>query len=152
MAASVKVKLGVVTALLAGLAAAGTFVSVQAQASNTAHVLAGKDPGALNLAPANASVPPVAWPRNKNGLTYGSEMQAATTDQLPDLILAIATNGKEGYVRRLDLYRRGPALPAQASAHNATSVRSIPVYAVDGTTVIGTYEIAPGGPAPRPGG
>ena len=145
MSASLKLKVGVSAAVLAGLAGSGAYVA--AQASNTAQVPAGGDPGAKTLSSANASVSKVAWPRNASGLTYGSELQATTTDQLPDLILATATNGKDGYVRRLDLYQIGPTTPAQAIAQNATSVRSIPVYAVDGATVIGSFDISPGGPS-----
>ncbi len=123
----------------------GTYVS--AAASDAPPLLAGTDPGATVLPPPTVSVPTVTWPRNAKGLTYGSELQATVTNQLPDLIAAIATNGKQGYVRRLDLYRPGPTTPSQAISQNATAARSIPVYAVDGTTVIVDFRTVPWGQA-----
>ena len=40
---------------------------------------------------------------NDSGETYGSASIAQTPDQEPDLIAALATNGKQGYVRKTDL-------------------------------------------------
>ena len=40
---------------------------------------------------------------NKSGLTYGSSMDAADSEDEPDLIAAEATNGKIGYIYRTDL-------------------------------------------------
>ena len=56
-------------------------------------------------------------------MSYGSELQANTPDQAPDLILAIATNGKEGYVRRVALYPQlfpGPPTTRSGSNHRTT--------------------------------
>lgn len=90
----------------------------------------------------------VTYPRNASGLTYGSMLDTPSPDQLPDLISAIATNGRQGFVLRSDLFLPGPKTPEQAIAMNAAAVapRSIPVYAVDGTTIIGTYVISPAQP------
>lgn len=81
---------------------------------------------------------------NANGETYGSEGYGAT----PDLILAIATTGREGYVRRTELDAAGgpePTSPAQAieiqKARPPGSI-FIPVYESDGITVIGQFEIS----------
>ena len=41
---------------------------------------------------------------NANGETYGTVAQARTPDEEPDLILAEATNGELGYLRRSELY------------------------------------------------
>ncbi len=87
------------------------------------------------------------FPRNDAGLTYGSELDAQTPDQAPDLIAAIATNGREGYVRRADLYPQLPTSPEEAlKAQEAgeTGARTIAVYALDGTTVVGDFEVTPG--------
>lgn len=93
------------------------------------------------------AAPPIAYARNALGLTYGSELQADTPSHLPDLISAIATNGQLGYVKRMDLYPATPANPQQALAQQAagSTSRIIQVYALNGITVIGTYEIQPGG-------
>lgn len=40
---------------------------------------------------------------NASGQTYGSDLQANSPANQPDLILVVATNGKEGYVLRSDL-------------------------------------------------
>jgi hypothetical protein len=83
--------------------------------------------------------------RNAAGLTYGSELDASSPGDAPDLIAAYATDGKLGYVRKVDLH---PALPEGPSAalsaqRTATNTTVIPVYALDGKTVIGEFEIAP---------
>jgi hypothetical protein len=106
------------------------------------------------------------YPANANGQTYGSAAPAPGVPpgpvHEPDLISAIGTalngNGRvTGYVLRSQLDADTGAdvtTPAQAvawtEAHTgskATAV-SIPLYAQDGTTVIGTFTIAPPGPAP----
>ncbi|MDE8701946.1 hypothetical protein PZH32_03110 [Adlercreutzia equolifaciens] len=40
---------------------------------------------------------------NENGLTYGTCVEAGLSAELPDLVLVVATNGKEGYVYRDEL-------------------------------------------------
>jgi hypothetical protein len=109
-----------------------------------------------------------AFPTNGNGQTYGSSAGDGNAgpviqDQVPDLILATGTpltgtghltgyilNSQLNAVDGLDEVTN----PAQAvvwdQAHtgpNATPV-SVPLYAQDGTTVIGTVTI--GGPTPTP--
>ncbi len=131
-------------AAVAIIAIAGLGIHA-ARASDQAPVVGGGDPGAVTLPSPATGQANVAWPRNVHGQTYGSELRAATTDDLPDLILVIATNGKEGYVRRTDLYLPGPKTPEEAANRDTSSARRIPVYEVDGVTVIGVFEIDPGG-------
>ena len=91
-----------------------------------------------------------AFPVNSNGQTYGSSEDVAI-DDLPDLILAEATNGRMGYVNRelLDeLTGANVSSPEEAVAWNekmdaATwETKQIPVYLLDGVTQIGTFEIS----------
>lgn len=44
----------------------------------------------------------VAYPVNDRGLTYGTLVDAEAVGELPDLILAVATNGETGYIYRAD--------------------------------------------------
>lgn len=97
---------------------------------------------------------PTGWATNAHGQTYG-----VTNDhgQEPDLLAAVATNGKQGYVYAIKLHGPAPANPAQAlqwSQQDAGLSHAIPVYASDGTTKIGDFD-APGiaragPPAPQP--
>lgn len=84
------------------------------------------------------------WPTNANGQTYGSLQDSTSSATDPHLIQAIATNGKTGYVYASQLNAAGPASPAQALARQAatTTPQYIPVYAQDGTTVIGQFEVS----------
>lgn len=58
---------------------------------------------------ASATAPPShllqekSYPVNEEGLTYGSIADAPSDTCEPDLIEAVATNGKEGYVRNSEL-------------------------------------------------
>jgi len=45
------------------------------------------------------------FPMNENGQTYGVSMDMLSIEEYPDLIAAIATNGKEGYILKSDLER-----------------------------------------------
>lgn len=133
---------------LVALAAAGALAAGAAAVSastNTAVIhLAGTATGPSSPPPAAGPI----YPKNSKGMSYGSELLANAPDQAPDLILAIATNGKEGYVQRVALYPQLPATPddalRQQSQEDARQPRTIPVYALDGTTIIGYFEIAPG--------
>lgn len=107
-----------------------------------------------------SSSSPVSFPVNTNGQTYGSSLGVGLSAE-PDLILAAATNGRTGYILRKTLWAAdGTDVTSlsQASAYmsNSTSVRTIPVYEKDGTTVIGSFVIpsvqGSGGPVPISGG
>jgi hypothetical protein len=121
---------------IGGLAAGGT-----ALAATVTH--------SPNHQPSPAAVHPQAvhvFARNARGQTYGSELDATDPAHAPDLIRAYATNGKIGYVLNRQLHPPGPTSPAAALRAQATAKKTptqIPVYALDGHTQIGVFEIAP---------
>jgi hypothetical protein len=79
---------------------------------------------------------------NERGQTFGSSAGVAHADE-PDLIEAIATNGKIGYVEKADLYGPEPESP-EAAAANLPEDRTIAVYESDGVTVIGEFIVQGG--------
>ncbi len=87
------------------------------------------------------------YPVNADGLSYGSAMLASTPSQEPDLILAVGTNGKTGYVKYEDLYKDEPKTPEEAIEKQEQMLRAgntekmIPLYEKDGKTVIGEFRI-----------
>ena len=99
-------------------------------------------------------MPAPDYPENGKGQTYGSAAKANSPQSEPDLIAAVATNGKEGYVLKSDLDRaNGSAAaetfksPEEALAWQAGEGRldkSIPVYAADGSSVIGQFIVVGG--------
>lgn len=76
------------------------------------------------------------WGVNANGQTHG----VANDNGTPDLIAAIATNGKTGYVYAHDLEQ--PAPTALQSGTPPGQTRTIPVYTSDGHTEIGQFLIS----------
>lgn len=88
-----------------------------------------------------------SFPTNANGQTYGSS-SGVTYGSQPDLILAVATNGRTGYISRDAMEAvDGSSVSSlsQAAAYMSQDAsHTIPVYEKDGTTVIGTFVI----PAP----
>jgi len=105
---------------------------------------------------AAGAVPATAptYERNADGLTYGSAMEAISPETEPDLILVIATNGREGYVFRTDLNEANGATAAKSfdspedalrwQAQAAGKSTTIKVYAVDGKTEVGEFTVIPG--------
>lgn len=85
------------------------------------------------------------FPVNKNGETYGSNREVTVAGQEPDLILAIGIDGTEGYIKSKDLNKDQPNSPEEAVAYmermENSAPRKIPLYAVDGETVIGEFKI-----------
>lgn len=87
---------------------------------------------------------------NDAGQTYGSDLRVESFEDTPDLVAVVATNGREGYVLREDLYEEPPASPEEALALNEAKresavdgvVRTIPVVESDGVTHVGEFEIA----------
>jgi hypothetical protein len=77
------------------------------------------------------------WGVNADGLSYG----VANANGTPDLIAAIATNGKTGYINSRDLDQPKPATPQTGAPPSQTLI--IPVYTSDGHTVIGDFVVAP---------
>lgn len=91
------------------------------------------------------------WPTNAAGETYGGGLHAVPRSDWPDLISAGLRDGKQGYVRRTELdAAKGTGLPPaecaefsrKAAARAAAGERTlVPVYALDGVTVIGTFVV-----------
>lgn len=89
---------------------------------------------------------------NANGQTYCDGTADILPEDYPDLIGATATNGKQGYVYKEDFFDEYiPSYPEDAVAYmnvlqelNEQGIyfQLIPVYAVDGKTVIGDFEIS----------
>jgi hypothetical protein len=126
-------------AALGGIALGGTALAATG----------GHSPARQPSAPASAGPQAVhVFARNARGLTYGSELDATDPANAPDLIAAYATNGKTGYVLKRELHPPGPKNPTAAlyaQAHAKKSPTFIPVYAIDGVTQVGVFEIGPAG-------
>jgi len=95
-----------------------------------------------NLSP--VQVP--SFPKNENGQTYGAAPDATSPETEPDLIKAIGVDGTYGYVMKTDLDGKMPKNPTEAleQQRNAPASRTIPLYDVDGKTVIGEFKISKG--------
>ena len=89
--------------------------------------------------PAPILIPDV-YPTNANGQTYGPSDPSGRR-QLPDLIVAVGRDGTQGYVKLADLEQPGPASPEEAASFNTADPIDVPLYASDGTTIIGTFRI-----------
>jgi hypothetical protein len=80
------------------------------------------------------------WGVNADGLTFGVANDRGT----PDLVAAIASNGKVGYVYSRDTF---PPTPTSLQIGGHSEPRTIPVYTSDGHTVIGQQMIGVGASA-----
>jgi|SRR6478735_10048275 len=99
-----------------------------------------------------APMPSPSYSANDEGLTYGSALDAPSPETEPDLIQAVSDDGTEGYVLKTDLDDAdGTAAAASFTspedavkwqARRALETVTIPVYAVDGRTVIGKFTVA----------
>lgn len=91
---------------------------------------------------ATLTAPAPQLEENADGLTLGSAYVAEVTGNMPDLVSVITTDGQLGYAYAQDLQFDTPANPQEALALNAEAASnpSIPVYAQDGTTIIGTFQ------------
>lgn len=85
------------------------------------------------------------FPVNKNGETYGSNREVTVAEQEPDLILAKGVDGTTGYIKLKDLNKDQPNNPEEAVAYmekmKNSAPKNIPLYDVDGKTVIGEFKI-----------
>lgn len=121
-----------VGALIGGMALGGFglgFVMVPLQTSST---FAGQD------------VVPGQTGHNASGQAYGplTDLSFRTG---PDLFEAGATNGRLGYVEASAFAAAmAPASSLEAALNSTQGDRTLPVYAVDGKTVIGEYLISAG--------
>jgi hypothetical protein len=124
-------------------------------ASGFAYGLTGDDPAPAGVSadPDGPVAPRVApdYPQNASGLTYGSVESANSPQDEPDLILVETQTGTTGYVKKRELDRATGATvssPEEAIAWEARADNglptTIPVYAHDGVTVVGVFQIAPG--------
>jgi len=106
-------------------------------------------PAGVTAADGQATTPMPAphYGKNAAGQTYGLIASAAAASQSPDLVLVVATNGKQGYVTASDLATAegtGFSSPQEALAWQAAQngqSQSIPVYKSDGTTRIGDFTL-----------
>ena len=95
------------------------------------------------------STPVSNYPVNQNGQTYGSSLGVASPSSEPDLIEA-ESNGVVGYVLASELNAADGAnvsTPQQAAewdATGATTTHTIPLYAPNGISIIGSYTVTPG--------
>ena len=101
--------------------------------------------------------PNYVYETNENGQTYGPAMYAPSPDKEPDLIQAESLDGKVGYVYASDVNYR-PNSPEELLAYTAKNKElwdnapvgkvvishTVPLYAVDGKTVIGEHPITIG--------
>ncbi len=96
-----------------------------------------------SLLAATLEAPAVGLAENENGQTYGSASIGAITGEMPDLVKAVTTDGKVGYLNVKDLLLDTPATPEEAIALSTYSEANsvIPVYAEDGTTVVGAFKL-----------
>jgi len=101
----------------------------------------GFSPTFTNTMP-NQSQAPV-YPTNEYGQTYGSDSLATSPDTEPDLILAQGVDGTKGYVLNEDLNPELPKTPEEAmeQMRKYPNGRTIPLYDVDGKTIIGKFHI-----------
>lgn len=88
---------------------------------------------------------------NTSGLTYGSALTAVSPETEPDLILVVATNGKEGYAYKTDLDKATGATASFSSPKEAIawqearpSAIEVPVYAADGKSPVGAFVVGGG--------
>ncbi|WP_143412146.1 hypothetical protein [Arabiibacter massiliensis] len=77
---------------------------------------------------------------NENGLEYGSLLSKKSVGHIPDLIKAVATNEEQGYIYKADWLALGSNdFEAMVDAAQDPGYRYIPVYDIDGTTVLGEF-------------
>ncbi|MFT4281506.1 hypothetical protein [Microbacterium sp.] len=93
-------------------------------------------------------MPEPSYEKNSAGLTYGSAAVASSPNNEPDLIQAETTDGRTGYVLKVELDRATGSLPFDSPADalrwqetEGVQDRTIPVYEEDGKTVIGEFLI-----------
>lgn len=94
---------------------------------------------------ANAESNSSVYKVNELGQTYGKVAVATNAAYDPDLIYALATNGKYGYIKNEDLMNCGPLSPNDTEYESRVFGEKdyciINVYEQDGTTVIGEFRI-----------
>ena len=99
------------------------------------------------------------FPTNSKGQTYGSDAEADSIDQAPDLVAVVGDAGHVGFVLKEDLWLDGVETPEEASAYEerlaAIGPSSLLVYNLDGkvidrfTPVLGEVNTSPSSVAPE---
>jgi hypothetical protein len=87
------------------------------------------------------------YPVNSNGQTYGSVEDDEKAGGLPDLIKAGGIDGTKGYIKKSDLPPdpKNPEEALQQKAQmEARGPYTIPLYDIDGKTVIGAFPMNDG--------
>lgn len=82
---------------------------------------------------------------DSSGKTYGSIVDVQDVGYFPDYIMAIATNGKNGYIKYSDLVSHNPSSPQEAVQLMQSSPKyDIPVYNLEGEQIgVHILEYAP---------
>jgi hypothetical protein len=148
-----------ITVLAAALGLGGPGSDQPDEQTATKPTVTSAEPAKPDPAPAGVSAEPggtVAprvvpnYPTNDSGLTYGSVELANSPQDEPDLILVETQTGLTGYVKKAELNRAtggNVSNPQEALAWQARVdiglPSFIPVYAQDGVTIVGEFEIAP---------
>jgi hypothetical protein len=156
-------RLPVLIGSLALLGSVGAVVAVAAVTGSNERILPVS--GTAGNRPSSTTPPEAAtssYPTNASGETYGSSAEAQTAGEEPDLVLAIGkTRSGEivhGYVRKSELNAAATGAdvktPAEATEYSHAAERraatTIPLYAQDGSTVIGSYTMPAYTPPPAP--
>jgi hypothetical protein len=108
----------------------------------------------------SAPAPAGAYRRNQSGQTYGSSAGVCPAQE-PDLIRAVGASSDgggpvEGYVLKSQLDAatgenvNSPQAAVAWTQGNAGKNTTIPLYAADGTTVIGSFTVSADQPSPSP--
>ena len=113
----------------------------QQEADNNSNHL-GENSSDLDI-PSKESILKEGYPKNENEQTYGPDLSGLNPDEIgvPDLILAQGENGIIGYANKVELEGPMPKNPEEAVKLNNPPPRAVPLYAVDGETVIGKFWI-----------
>ncbi|MFF1946876.1 hypothetical protein ACFVWF_32585 [Rhodococcus qingshengii] len=91
-----------------------------------------------SAAPQTRSAVEVESGTNERGQSRGT---TDTTEALPDLVAAIATNGRTGYINFTVLDEEMQASPTQAAETGRVQAPpTVPVYDRDGVTGIGEFQ------------
>ncbi|WP_248928018.1 hypothetical protein [Paenibacillus hamazuiensis] len=97
--------------------------------------------GSFYIKPAKAP----DYPKNEKGQTYGSSADATSPETMPDLISASGVDGTLGYLLKKDVIgSENPKTPEEALALQKSRPpggRDIPLYDVDGETIIGVFHV-----------
>ena len=92
------------------------------------------------------------YPKNQRGQTYGSDALVDSPDEGPDLVSVVGDHGTCGFVLAEELAGPDFSSPEQALAWQSDVLRqgppSIPVYDVQGETVVDTFTLSLGTASP----